>query len=181
MSSISPRDAATQVRCAAGFRLVSSTMRLTVAWVRSRVEPPAPYVTETKDGASGSSRRIAVHSDASASAVLGGENSNETCNGLGSVINLARLMNRYSCSFFFCLGLGCGEPQLDGQFFTLRSRRDGFSAGVAEASCGKPAFHLAIGKAQAAMGIFIAQEFFLVRGKVRDQKTPARRHDTGGF
>ena len=33
---------ATQVRCAAGFSVVSLTMRATVAWVRSRVEPPAP-------------------------------------------------------------------------------------------------------------------------------------------
>ena len=36
------RVAATQVRCAAGARLVSLTMRLTVECVRSRVEPPAP-------------------------------------------------------------------------------------------------------------------------------------------
>ena len=34
--------AATQVRCAAGVNIVSVRMRLTVAWVRSRVEPPAP-------------------------------------------------------------------------------------------------------------------------------------------
>src|SRR6185437_14427627 len=154
MSSISPRDAATQVRCAAGFRLVSSTMRLTVAWVRSRVEPPAPYVTETKDGASGSSRRIAVHSDASASSVLGGENSNETCSGLGSVISLARLMNRYSCSFFFRFGFGSCQPQLDGQFLALGPRGDGLGPSIAEARGREPAFHFAIGKAQAAMGIF---------------------------
>ena len=30
------------------LRFVSLTMRATVAWVRSRVEPSAPYVTETK-------------------------------------------------------------------------------------------------------------------------------------
>ncbi len=35
-------EAETQVRWAAGFSPVSSTMRFTVAWVRSRVEPPAP-------------------------------------------------------------------------------------------------------------------------------------------
>ena len=34
--------AATQVRCAAGNRSVCWTRRATVAWVRSRVEPPAP-------------------------------------------------------------------------------------------------------------------------------------------
>ena len=31
-----------QVRCAAGVRFVSRRMRVTVRWVRSRVEPPAP-------------------------------------------------------------------------------------------------------------------------------------------
>ena len=36
------RVAATQVRCAAGISEVSARMRLTVACVRSRVEPPAP-------------------------------------------------------------------------------------------------------------------------------------------
>ena len=36
------RVAATQVRCAAGVSMVSARMRLTVACVRSRVEPPAP-------------------------------------------------------------------------------------------------------------------------------------------
>ncbi len=41
-SSTSAFEAETQVRWAAGFRPVSSTMRFTVAWVRSRVEPPAP-------------------------------------------------------------------------------------------------------------------------------------------
>ena len=35
-------EAPTQVRCAAGFIVVSRTKRSTVAWVRSRVEPPAP-------------------------------------------------------------------------------------------------------------------------------------------
>ncbi|MGY2985248.1 hypothetical protein ACVI1K_002595 [Bradyrhizobium sp. USDA 4508] len=42
MSSISPREALTQVRCAAGSRSVSRRMRVMVEWVRSRVEPPAP-------------------------------------------------------------------------------------------------------------------------------------------
>ena len=41
-ASISSRVAATQVRCAAGSSAVSWRMRRTVAWVRSRVEPPAP-------------------------------------------------------------------------------------------------------------------------------------------
>jgi hypothetical protein len=42
IASTSPFVAETQVRCAAGFKVVSLSMRATVAWVRSRVEPPAP-------------------------------------------------------------------------------------------------------------------------------------------
>jgi len=42
ISSTSPLVAETHVRCAAGFNVVSLNMRATVAWVRSRVEPPAP-------------------------------------------------------------------------------------------------------------------------------------------
>ena len=38
----SAQVAATQVRWAAGARVVSAMIRFTVAWVRSRVEPPAP-------------------------------------------------------------------------------------------------------------------------------------------
>ncbi len=34
--------AAREEALAAGLSVVSSTMRFTVAWVRSRVEPPAP-------------------------------------------------------------------------------------------------------------------------------------------
>ena len=41
-ASISALVAATQVRCAAGVSAVSVTIRRTVEWVRSRVEPPAP-------------------------------------------------------------------------------------------------------------------------------------------
>ena len=81
MLSISSFVAATQVRCAAGFSEVSLRRRDIVACVRSRVDPPAPYVTETKSGASGSSLRIAFHSDASIAAVLGGKNSKLTAIG----------------------------------------------------------------------------------------------------
>ena len=45
--------------------------------VRSRVEPPAPYVTDTNDGPSGSSSPIVFSSARAASSVLGGKNSNE--------------------------------------------------------------------------------------------------------
>src|ERR1019366_8779767 len=56
-------------------------MRWTVLCVRSRVLPPAPYVTETNFGASGSSRFTARQSDSSISAVFGGKNSKETLKG----------------------------------------------------------------------------------------------------
>jgi hypothetical protein len=42
MASISLRLALTQVKCAAAGIAVSPAIRATVAWVRSRVEPPAP-------------------------------------------------------------------------------------------------------------------------------------------
>src|SRR6516165_11717412 len=76
--SISSRTAATQVRWAAGKSPVSNRIRFTVVWVRSRVEPPAPYVTETKLGCSGASRVIDSQSVRSISSVFGGKNSKET-------------------------------------------------------------------------------------------------------
>src|ERR1700730_6023423 len=89
MASISPRAAATQVRCAAGFTRVSFTIRATVAWVRSRVEPPAPYVTETKLGPSGASRLISSQRVASIASLAGGKNSKET-EISGQTVRLAR-------------------------------------------------------------------------------------------
>src|SRR2546430_4140112 len=52
-------------------------MRAMLAWVRSRVEPPAPQVTDTKLGASGARRLMASQRLRSISSVLGGKNSNE--------------------------------------------------------------------------------------------------------
>ena len=48
-----------------------------VEWVRSRGDPPAPYVTETKLGVRGASRLMVSHRLRSISSVLGGKNSNE--------------------------------------------------------------------------------------------------------
>ena len=57
---------------------VVSTPRFSVTrMVRSRVDPPAPYVTETKLGSSGSSSRIACQRSRSPSSVAGGKNSND--------------------------------------------------------------------------------------------------------
>ena len=67
----------TQVRWATGVMVVSAAMRSVTRTVRCRSEPPAPYVTETKVGASPSSSRKVCHSARSPSSVLGGKNSNE--------------------------------------------------------------------------------------------------------
>src|SRR5262245_61554149 len=73
----SDTECPTQVRWPTGRRIVSDAIRSVTRTVRSRVEPPAPYVTETKAGCKGSSSRIAVHSRRSASSSFGGKNSNE--------------------------------------------------------------------------------------------------------
>ncbi len=67
----------TQVRWAIGSIVVSRAIRRVIPTVRSRVPPPAPYVTETNVGCSGSSSRIERQSTASPSASAGGKNSNE--------------------------------------------------------------------------------------------------------
>src|SRR3978361_492776 len=107
---------------------------------------------------------MAVHKAASASSVLGGENSNETCNGPGSVIRLAKLMgwgsypvSCRSCGFFFCFG-AC-QPKLDGEFFARPLRRNGLDAGVHQPGRREPAFHFPVRETQAAMGEFFAQIF----------------------
>jgi hypothetical protein len=56
-------------------------MRATVAWVRSWVVPPAPYVTDTKRGDNGSSRRMQAQSCCSSASVRGGKNSNDSSGG----------------------------------------------------------------------------------------------------
>jgi hypothetical protein len=67
----------TQVRWAIGVSVVSRAIRAVIAAVRSRVEPPAPYVTDTKPGFNGSSSRIDCHSTRSPAASFGGKNSKE--------------------------------------------------------------------------------------------------------
>jgi hypothetical protein len=67
----------TQVRCASGVIEVSWAIRSVIATVRSRVEPPAPYVTDTNVGFSASSSRSAFQSWRSPSRSFGGKNSKE--------------------------------------------------------------------------------------------------------
>ncbi len=73
----SSRECPTQVRCASGVIDVSAAIWWVTRTVRSRVEPPAPYVTETNVGCSVSSSRSAVQSWRSPASSLGGKNSNE--------------------------------------------------------------------------------------------------------
>lgn len=58
-----------------------SVVSTTICWVSltvpARVDPPAPYVTETKSGATASTRRNAFHRFRSPLGVFGAENSNE--------------------------------------------------------------------------------------------------------
>src|SRR3954451_12940880 len=77
MSSSSVTVCPTQVRCAIGVIEVSLAIRPVISMVRSRVVPPAPYVTETKVGRSCSSSLIDRHRTSSPAASLGGENSKE--------------------------------------------------------------------------------------------------------
>ncbi len=67
----------THVRCAIGIIDVSRAMRSVIATVRSRVPPPAPYVTDTNVGSRCSSSLIERHRICSPSSSFGGKNSNE--------------------------------------------------------------------------------------------------------
>ena len=60
-----------------GVMPVSRRTQLTTSWVRWRVLPPAPYVTETKLGPSGSSSAMVRPRLSWAPSVFGGKNSNE--------------------------------------------------------------------------------------------------------
>ena len=67
----------TQHRWAIGRSDVSWAIRRVMPMVRSRVPPPAPYVTDTNVGRSGSSSLMERQRTSSPSASLGGKNSNE--------------------------------------------------------------------------------------------------------
>jgi hypothetical protein len=77
ISAISARVWPWHVRWAIGVIEVSRRTQLTISWVRALVLPPAPYVTDTKLGASGSSSAIVCPRDSWAPSVLGGKNSKE--------------------------------------------------------------------------------------------------------
>ncbi len=65
-------------------------MSAVMCTVRSRVVPPAPYVTDTNVGCSGSSSRSAVHSWRSPASSLGGKNSKEIDRSPAAISSLTR-------------------------------------------------------------------------------------------
>ncbi len=67
----------TAVRWATGVSVVSETICWVSLTVPARVEPPAPYVTETKSGATASTLLSAFHRFRSPLGVFGAENSKE--------------------------------------------------------------------------------------------------------
>ena len=93
------RGAPTQVRWAAGARVVSHCRRSTVSWVKVRVVPPAPYVTETKRGERGGRRRRHCHNRCSCAFVRGGTNSNESTGPAPSCCRMTpcRSVRRQDC------------------------------------------------------------------------------------
>src|SRR5215469_400833 len=78
-------------------------MRLTTLCVRSRVDPSAPYVTETKPGASGASRCSERHRVDSIAASAGGKNSKDT--RMGAVTRSPRS----TCSLAAVRGRSAGD------------------------------------------------------------------------
>jgi hypothetical protein len=77
MAINSSRVDPTQVKCATVEIPVRCVISRAIRMERSRVEPPAPYVTETKSGAIDLSPSMAAHSRSSPSTSFGGKNSNE--------------------------------------------------------------------------------------------------------
>src|SRR3954454_24236301 len=73
----SSRECPTQVRCAIGVSVVSLAIPSVTRMVRSRVDPPAPYVTDTNVGCRPSSSRNVDQSCRSPASSLGGKNSKE--------------------------------------------------------------------------------------------------------
>src|SRR4051794_7190831 len=76
--SINPsRVSPTQLRCAIASSPCACLMRVAISTVPSRVAPPAPYVTETKEGSSGFRASTVSNSSLTFSGVFGGKNSIE--------------------------------------------------------------------------------------------------------
>src|SRR5690606_18885233 len=97
MSRTSSFGAPTQVRCGAAVSAVDSWIWVTMLCVRVRVEPSAPYVTETNRGCKGRSRSIDRHSVCSIASSFGGKNSKETV-GRTRCLATALPIRSFSCS-----------------------------------------------------------------------------------
>src|SRR5258706_14647460 len=75
-ASTSDRDCPTHVRCPATWKPVERTASI-AAKDRSRSDPPAPYVTETKAGRASPSRPTVERNASNPSADFGGKTSKE--------------------------------------------------------------------------------------------------------
>src|SRR3954470_2025669 len=108
ISSSTPRSsstvAPTHVKCAIASIPSSCLIRLTIAMVRSRVEPPAPYVTDTNAGSSCLRTWAARHRFSSPSSVFGGKNSNEKTGRRASRISSIRMVRGYARASGFLAG-----------------------------------------------------------------------------
>src|SRR4051812_18167173 len=108
MSSSTARSsstvAPTHVKCAIASSPSSCLIRFTIVMVRSRVEPPAPYVTDTNAGSSCLSSWAARHRFSMPSSVFGGKNSNEKTGRRSSRISSMRMREGYARAPVLLLG-----------------------------------------------------------------------------
>src|SRR4051812_24806511 len=116
MASISAWEWQTQVRCEMAVRVVSRWIRQTRSWVRSRVLPPAPYVTETNDGCSSWSWVIVPNSSSHASSLFGGKNSKL------KVVWCCRKISRMCMVPHNPWGGGCDDADCDESAATCQGR-----------------------------------------------------------
>src|SRR5215210_6555391 len=108
----SPTVAPTQVKWAIASSPSSCLIRLTIVIVRSRVEPPAPYVTDTNAGSSCFSSDAARQRLSMPSSDFGGKNSNEKTGRRSSRISSIRILKGYAAAPSFLLG-GRDDVEVD--------------------------------------------------------------------
>src|SRR5215210_4979323 len=117
----SPTVAPTQVKWAIASSPSSCLIRLTIVIVRSRVEPPAPYVTDTKAGSSCFSSEAARHRFSIPSSDFGGKNSNEKTGLRCSRISSMRMREGYARAPRLLLGRR-HDVEVDGQLLPAVQR-----------------------------------------------------------
>src|SRR5215210_1627448 len=96
-SRVPPRPSAvspTQLRCAMTSKPTSSRSALVISTVPSRVDPPAPYVTDTKSGSSSRSDLAVANRASTWAGSRGGKNSTEKTGRLRASISSIRIWRR---------------------------------------------------------------------------------------